>query len=1067
MNTQTTFCLLIGFMLCSCNHKYEGVKYSETPPYDWENPSIFEMHKEDPVATFVHATTQEEALKQNWRESSRYRSLNGVWKFHLARNFKERPYYFFKDDYDISDWEEAPVPSNWQLQGTFDPPIYVNASYPFSPQPPFVPLEYNPVGSYKRTFFIPSEWKSQKVFIHFGAVSSAMYVWINGQQIGYSQGSKTPAVFNISKYIKSGRNFVSVQIFRWSDGSYLEDQDFWRLSGMTRDVYLYTTPFVALYDLWANARLFNNYQDGALDLDIKVRNSHLYQDGKTPYRLAVSLLDPKGKSLYKEEKNIPLSSSITSVNFQHTFPNIKAWSAEAPNLYTLLISLYDKQGKSLDHTARQIGFRTVEIKNKLLCVNGVPVTVKGVNLHEHNGITGHVQNKKMMMKDVELMKQFNINTVRTSHYPQPPEWYELCDKYGLYVIDEANIESHGMGYGENSLAKDPEWKAAHLSRTKRMVERDKNHPSIILWSLGNEAGDGINFEATSAWIKSRDTSRPVHYERAGQMPHTDIVCPMYARIHQLEEYANDKKSYRPYILCEYAHAMGNSVGNLQDYWDMIEKYDILQGGCIWDWVDQGLRKTDSTGTSYWAYGGDFGTPVPTEGKFSDGNFCINGLVDPDRTAKPALQEVKKVYQYIGFEPVNSAQKKVRIINKYDFTDLSSFEIRWEVKAQGEVIDQGVLEDFSLAPKEERVVTIAYEIKKEIGGAEYFLNFTVLAKEPYSLIPAGYEVAMEQIALPDYFPEKKKPKLFKSIRTQKEEGKITFSGEGFEYVFDTKAGVLISLKCENEELLKRGLVPNFWRAPIDNDYGNGHDIRCRVWRKIGDRRVLKKHSVRQNKSDQIAVSLSFHFDLPDEEGTPLATLNSTYTVTGDGELRVQNQFQILQTPEPLPYIPLIGMNMQLRREYDNMKWLGRGPHENYIDRKTSAKVDLYSGKVAEQYWAYIRPQENGNKTDVRWASFTNDQGKGILIKASPLFEMSAHHNVMEDFESSAHRTAAGQEVKNRHTKDVKPRDLVSININHKQMGVGGDDSWGAQTHDEYKLLEKSYTYSFSIFPMGKE
>ncbi|TKG94918.1 DUF4981 domain-containing protein [Puteibacter caeruleilacunae] len=1034
----------------SCKSKYENVPFEENNPPEWEDQSVYEINKEKPHAHFVPFESEAKAVANDKNASAYYKSLNGKWKFNLVKKPTDRPYYFFKADYDDADWDMIDVPANWECKG-YDIPIYTNVDYPHEKTPPTIQDHYNPVGSYRTYFEIPEGWDNKEVILHFGAVSSAMYVWVNEQKVGYSEGSKTPAEFNITKYLKSGKNLLAVEVYRWCDGSYLEDQDFWRLSGITRDVALVGRNKVHVFDFWAKAGLTDDYKDGQFDLDITLRNLGA---AKEKYTVSAKLMDGN-KSVFEYSKEIESTDKEIKLNQTATVANPRKWTAETPNLYQLIITLKDAKGNIVEAEGTQVGFRKVEIKNGQLCVNGTPIYIKGVNLHEHHQLNGHVMDEETMMKDIRVMKQFNVNTVRTSHYPQPERWYELCNKHGLYLIDEANIESHGMHYGKESLAKDESWLGAHMIRTQRMVERDKNHPSVIIWSLGNEAGDGINFEKTSAWIKSRDLSRPVHYERAEQKPHTDIVCPMYMRISNMIKYAENHND-RPLIQCEYAHAMGNSVGNLQDYWDVIEKYDVLQGGSIWDWVDQGLVFENEKGEKYWTYGGDYGPKdVP-----SDGNFCINGLVDPDRTPHPSLWEVKKVYQYVGFKAVNVQKGIFEIKNKYDFLNLNEFDFAWVIEADGKKVAEGKIPALDIAAHQTKKVTINYSVKPE-AGKEYFLTISAYQKKGNDIIPAHHELAFGQFKL----PVKKAAAVAKTsgeLKMSKEGDNTVVKGNGFAVTFNNKQGVISSLVKDGKELLneQKGLEPNFWRAPIDNDYGNGFDKRCKVWRKAGAERKVKQVKTAQVGKQQ--VNVVFTFSIPDLEGKEIASYKTTYKVNAGGNILVNNSMNI--TGKKLPELPRMGMNLQLAREFDNMKWYGRGPQETYWDRKTGARVGLYGGKVKDQYWAYVRPQENGNKTDVRWASFTNDKGIGILAIADNTLSVSAHHNIMEDFESPARtdgRQVEGVEVVNRHTNDVKERALTSVNIDYKQMGVGGDTSWGAHTHDEYKLLGKKYSYSFII------
>ena len=1040
------------FATSSCKSKYENVSFEEKTPHDWENPAISEINREAPRAYFIPYATAEQAMQTDIWKSPFIQTLNGTWEFKLSHTPYVRPFYFFKDDYDTEDWTTIQVPGNWEMQG-FDVPIYVNVQYPHEATPPTIQKHYNPVGSYKRSFTIPENWKGQDIILHFGAVSSAMYVWVNEQMVGYSEDSKTPAEFNITKFLKKGNNSLAVEVFRWSDGSYLEDQDFWRMSGMTRDVFLMARNPQHIRDYRVSSPLVNNYQDGDFKLDIEVVNSAQTAPSVT---LEAVLMDGETKVAEINQK-IQTGTQPVSVSNSIMIPAAKPWTAENPNLYQLLITLKDESGKIIEVLRQDVGFRTVEIKDTQLLVNGVAIYLKGVNIHEHNDITGHYQDEATMLKDILLMKSHNINAVRTSHYPQPERWYELCNQYGIFLVDEANVESHGMGYGEKSLAKDPVWKDAHLFRTRNMFERDKNQPSVIIWSLGNEAGNGVNFEATYAYLKSVDASRPVQYERAGNGANTDIMCPMYARMKNMEDYAKNKPA-KPYIQCEYAHAMGNSVGNLQDYWDLIEKYPSLQGGFIWDWVDQGILTKDSAGNEFWAYGGDLGGDTLA----TDGNFCNNGIINPDRTIKPTLIEVGKVYQHIGFKAVNLNNGEIEIKNKYSFTNLSEFTFTWEVVADGQVLKSGEITDLDLAPNTSKKVQLDVKVDAQ-PATEYFLNISAKLKTAKGILTAGTKLAYEQFQLP--FLKKTVPASMKSLpaATSKEEGNMfVVEGTGFKINFSKDDATLKSYQVDGKEMLLAGPVPNFWRAPIDNDFGNGLDIRSRVWRKAGEKKTVKSATAKQVGNE---VVVNFNFDLNNDKNQVIANYNSIYTVLGNGEVIVNNSFKMMI--DSLPEIIRFGVNLVMPREFDQMSWLGRGPHESYQDRYTSALVGLYSGPVADQYFAYIRPQENGNKTDVRWMSISNKDGLGLQFIGLPLLSVSAHHQIMEDVESPARtdgRVKEGEKMVRRHTTDVVPRDLTSINIDYKQMGVGGDDSWGAWTHDQYRLKDKAYNYSFRICPL---
>ncbi len=1038
--------LLLAFS-CTQYTNYADVEWDEkeTPP--WEDPKVNEINREMPHAHFIPYENLQQARTEDKWQSPNIQSLNGMWKFHLAQNPSQRPYWFFKNDYDTRDWDEIKVPSNWELEG-YDYPIYTNITYPHGKTPPLITSEHNPVGSYKRTFTLPSSWKGKKVILHFGAASSMLNVWVNEQFAGYSEDSKTPAEFNITEYLEPGENTLAVEIFRWCDGSYLEDQDFWRISGMTRDVYLVARDQQHIKDFRVISGLDETYTNGIFSLGVDVVN----QGENAGSAVLEAVLYDQGNKVADFSRK--LEQGEQNVHFESELPEVKKWSAEYPNLYELVVTLRNNEN-TVEVIRQEVGFRTVEIKDANLLVNGQYVYLKGANLHEHHDVNGHVVDKETMLKDIFTMKSHNLNAVRTSHYPQPELWYELCNKYGLYVVDEANIESHGMGYGAESLAKDENWKEAHLFRTRNMYERDKNQPSVIIWSLGNEAGNGVNFMATYNFLKSVDQTRPVQYEQAHGGENTDITVPMYMRIEGMEKYAQGNPT-KPLIQCEYAHAMGNSVGNLQDYWDVIEKYEALQGGFIWDWVDQGLLTKNENGEEFWAYGGDFGPEdVP-----SDGNFCLNGLVNPDRGVKPHLMEVKKVYQHIGFEPSDLNKGLINIKNKYAFRNLSDFSFTWEITGNGDVIKTGRFNNVQAVPGESVQVNYDPKINAE-AGVEYFLTVKASLNNQDGLIEAGTELAAEQFKLPTFAPAKKMNLAnLPPVSVDESNNSILVKGEGFAITFDKASGVISSYKNGDTELLEQGPVPNFWRAPIDNDFGNNLPIRSRIWREAGKNRKVANVSV--NRKANNLTEVVYLFDLVDENQEKIADYKSTYAIYGSGDVIVNNHFKM--SKDELPEIVRMGMNMIMPRQYDQMVWLGRGPYESYQDRKTSAFVNAYKGSVADQYWAYLRPQENGNKTDVRWMTITDTNGNGLYFEGMPLLEVSAHHNLQEDFESMGRtdgRQREGEVVINRHTTDVKPRDLTSVNVDYKQMGVGGDNSWGARTHDQYRLTDKEYSYSFRM------
>jgi beta-galactosidase len=1025
-----------------------------------EDPQITGVNNLPPHVWFIPFPDSKSLAGKEPLESPFCKLLNGNWKFFWAKNPGERPVDFYKQDFDVSTWKEIPVPSDWQMQG-YDIPVYSNIPYPFvaepeisaekieypkvsKPLPPYIPKQYNPVGSYKHNFTIPAEWKGKRVVLHFGGVNSAAYYWLNGVKLGYSEDSKTPVEFDITDKVEMGDNTLAVEVYRWSDGSYLEDQDFFRLSGIERDVYLYATPRVHVFDYFVQTDLINNYTDGVVEVTTDVRNCFpQYQSGD--YNLEMKVTDLDGKTIVSEKCKISinLKESVQAI-FRKEIPAPAQWTAEKPNLYQLILLLKDKSGKEIEAIGSKIGFREVEIISGQLCINGKPVYLKGVNRHEHDEVTGHVISEESMLKDIALLKQFNLNAVRTCHYPDHPRWYELCDEYGIYLIDEANIESHGMGYDLNkTLGNNPAWLEAHMDRTVRMVERDKNHPSIIVWSLGNEAGNGSNFYATYDWIKKRDKTRPVQYERAELDKNTDIFCPMYMRAWQMESYAK-KYTDRPLIQCEYAHAMGNSVGDFQDYWDVIERYPVLQGGFIWDWVDQGFSQFDGKGNKYWAYGGDFGP----EDIISDKNFCANGLVSPDRRPHPALYEVKKVYQNIKFRSIDMDAGKIEIKNGFIFTDLDQYDFEYIIEENGVEVKSGKLPGVSVQPGQTAMVTINYYDIPVKPHCEYYVTIRALQRTAGFMIPAGHVLAYEQFGLPLQSKiSEKKPDL-SPLTLFREKTGIKLSGDGFTIAFDS-TGRLSSYKWGDKEFLQAALRPNFWRAPTDNDFGNGMQSRCKVWKEAAENMKLISMDIRQIAPETVEITALY--DIPTVSGT----WESDYLIFGDGHIAVKSFFT---TPDKkLPEIPRIGMRMRLSPDLCNMTYFGRGPWENSIDRNTSALLSRYSGKVGDQYTLYVRPQENNYHTDVRWFTLTDDAGNGLMVAGKPTICTSALHSAIEDFDD-------GEKKHQRHITDVVQRDFIEWCIDFKQMGVGGDDSWGAKPLDKYMLYPGEYKYEFDIFPV---
>ena len=1026
---------------------------SQTGPEDWENPAVVHAGTEAPRVTFVPYPDPASALRLGPKESPRYLSLNGPWRFHWSPMPADRPLDFWKPSADVSGWKETPVPSNWTSQG-YDIPIYVNSSYEFArnPKPPFVPHDHNPVGSYRRTFTVPADWAGMNVYLHFGAVKSFFYVWVNGEKLGFSKDSKTPAEWNITKHLKPGENVLAAEVYRWSDGSYLECQDFWRLAGIERDVYLYAAPKIRIRDYVVKAGLDAGYRNGRLEVTVELAGDALA--GPRPASVSMTLLDASGKKAMGANRPAASANGPAVVRFEATLSNVARWSAETPSLYRLVLELKDPDGKTLEAVTSRIGFRTSEVKNGQLLVNGAAVLLKGVNRHEHDPYSAHVISEDSMRRDIELMKQSNINAVRTCHYPDDPRWYELCDEYGLYLVDEANIESHGMGYGPKSLAKDPAWGPAHLDRVIRMAERDKNHPSVIIWSLGNEAGDGVNFEEAYAWLKKRDPSRPVQYERAEFKAHTDIFCPMYDSIESMVKYASVKQT-RPLIQCEYAHSMGNSTGNLQDYWDAIESHDQLQGAFIWDWVDQGFAAKNGKGESYWTFGGDYGpADVP-----SDQNFCCNGLVAPDRTPHPALFEVKKVYQYVKFVASDLAAGRIELRNRYDFIGLDRFDLTWDLTADGQVVASGTVAKPAVAPHGSMVVQIPLPRSAPAPEKEAFLNVSLRAREASPGIPKGHVVAAEQLPFParGAAPEAAEDglirmKVLKSLDLPLtlENGSrfVRVTGLGITVRFDRLTGDLDSFVCGGHELIASGIEPNFWRAPTDNDFGNQMPRRLAVWRQASRYRDLLTIEGRETGHGRVTVTVVYGL------AGGQATQTLKYMVKSDGEIAIRSALA-LKPGAKLPEIPRVGVKMALPGGFDKVQWYGRGPFENYWDRKTAAFVGLYEMTAAEPV-PYVSPQEYGNRTDTRWVAIRDAEGRGLLISGDPVLEFSAHPFWPEDLTQESRGS--------KHPPDIQRRDLVCLTLDHAQMGVGGDDSWGARVHPQYTLPAKDYSFTLTFRPL---
>ncbi|CAM2066470.1 Beta-galactosidase [Sulfidibacter corallicola] len=999
---------------------------------DWENPEVVERNKLPPHASFAPWPDLDTALKGG--ENPNRLLLNGQWKFHWVRKPADRPLDFYRTDFDDAAWARIAVPGCWEFLG-YGTPWYLDEAYPFPPNPPHIPHDYNPVGSYRHRFQVPESWRGKRVTIEFGAVESAFYLWVNGVKVGYSQGSRLPAEFDITEHLVPGENLLAVEVYRWSDGSYLECQDFWRISGIKRDVVLVAREAMWIEDFEARAALVNDYREGHLNLTVHVGGSI-----SAPYRVRATVLDAANRArLWRDE----VETNHSEVTWRQSFEGIAGWSAETPNLYRLTIELLDAKGAVIEALVHDIGFRTVEIEGGRLLVNGKAITLRGVNRHEHDPVMAQVVDEASMIRDIQLMKRLNVNAVRTSHYPNDPRWYRLCDRYGLYVVDEANIESHGMGYDPDvTLANKPLWEKAHMQRTVRMVERDKNHPSIIVWSLGNEAGDGVNFQATSKWVRHRDPSRPVAYEQARLKPHTQIVFPMYARDYMMAAYAREHDD-RPYILCEYAHTMGNSGGNLRDYWDLIEAHGVLQGGFVWDWVDQSIRKTDDKGRVYYAYGGDF----EPKGQRNDGNFCVNGLVASDRSLHPHALEVKKVYQPVGIAR-GAARGELNLTNRYDFLDLSHLAGQFQVLRDGSVVHRGQFDPGSLEAGRRGAVRLELPPITAREVEELLLDVQLVTKRAAEMVPAGHVVARDQFPLA--------PTRLQPSPKRKDPAKLAIREVAGGHVVEAGAvtvrfreGLPESLEVEGKSLLVRSPFGEFWRPPTDNDYGADFPRMNGTWRDAGSQVEV----TRVRRADKAG-----NFILVREERLPrgLGTMTWSTTLYGDGTLLVDLKF--VPGGDDLPEMARFGTTWRLAADFDRVGWYGRGPHESYIDRERSAFLGRYDAAVRDQPHPYVRPQETGNHTDVTWMAVHDGKGTGLLAVGLPRLEAAALPYTVADLDEGDRKTF-------RHSVDLQPRPFTSLHLDYRQMGVGGDNSWGATPHLAFALWPRPMRYRYLLRPYG--
>ena len=1077
-------------------------------PY-WKDIQTVSVNREAPRSAFMTYADREQAATMKYEQSPYYQLLNGTWKFYYVDSYKQLPEDITSTT-SLDGWKDIQVPGNWEVQG-FGTAIYTNHGYEFqprNPQPPALP-EQNPVGVYRREITVPADWDGRDIYLHIAGAKSGCYVYVNGKEVGYNEDSKNPAEYLINDYLQPGKNVLTLKIFRWSTGSYLECQDFWRMSGIERDVFLYSQPKASVNDFRITSTLDDTYKNGIFRLAIDLKN---HQTNTANLAVSYTLVDKDGKTVSESEQTVSVpSDKLSTVNFQQQLPDVQTWTSEAPNLYKLFMTVKEN-GKVTEVIPYHVGFRRIEIKEidqkagngknyVVLLVNGQPIKLRGVNIHEHNPETGHYVPEELMRKDFELMKRHNINTVRLCHYPQDRRFYELCDEYGLYVYDEANIESHGMYYDlrkGGTLGNNPEWLKPHMYRTINMFERNKNYPSVTFWSLGNEAGNGYNFYQTYLWVKEADKdimNRPVNYERAQWEWNSDMYVPQYPSAGWLEQ-IGQRGSDRPVAPSEYAHAMGNSTGSLWDQWKAIYKYPTLQGGYIWDWVDQGILTHDENGRPFWAYGGDFGTNMP-----SDGNFCCNGIVSPDRTLHPAMNEVKYAHQYVGFEPVDLSKGIFKVQNRYYFTNLKKYMITYQVKANDKVIRNGKV-SLDIAPQESQELTVNVNGLEPKVGTEYFVNFSVTTVEPEPLVPIGYELAHEQFRLPIEPVARTFATDGPALKCSTDGNLLKVSSSRLNFVFDKESGIVTSYKVKGTEYFDKGfgIQPNFWRAPNDNDYGSQEPKRLQIWKQSSkDFRVVEatldmdgKDAVlkatyllaagnlyiatyRIHPSGVVKADYTFTSTEMEANKTELseATLMATFT-PGNDALRKESSKLV---------VPRIGIRFRLPVHMNQVTYFGRGPEENYIDRNNGTLVGLYKNTADNMYFPYVRPQENGHHTDTRWLSL-GKKGKGLTIYADNTIGFNALRNSVEDFdgEEATHRdyqwnnrdaeelkhdVATAKNIKPRqtHINDITPRDFVEVCVDMKQMGVGGYDSWGAIPDPQYLLpANKEYQWGFTIVPM---
>ena len=1006
---------------------------------EWQDPEINAVNRAPMHANYFAYESTEAAIKGIKEKSSNFMTLNGTWKFNWVPNADARPTDFWQPEFNDKGWNAMPVPGVWELNG-FGDPIYVNVGYAWREQfrnnPPQVPTVNNHVGSYRREITVPAHWKGKEIIAHFGSVTSNMYLWVNGKYVGYSEDSKMEAEFNLTPYLKPGqKNLIAFQVFRWCDGTYLEDQDFFRYSGVGRDCYLYARSKKQIADIRITPDLDAQYQNGSLAINLTTKGRG---------EVELELFDANNQPVVTKSLN---ASGNISTTMEVASPN--KWTAETPYLYTLRATL--KEGnKVLEVIPVKVGFRKVELKNAQILVNGQPILIKGANRHEMDPDGGYVVSRERMIQDIQMMKMFNLNAVRTYHYPDNNLWYELCDQYGLYVVAEANIESHGMGYGKNTLAKREDYKKAHLERNQRNVQRCFNHPSVIIWSLGNEAGYGPNFEAAYDWVKAEDPSRAVQYEQAGTKGKTDIYCPMYAGYQWCENYSKDNKYQKPLIQCEYAHAMGNSQGGFKEYWDLVRKYPKFQGGFIWDFVDQSVRWPGKNGKMIYAYGGDF-----NRFDASDINFCNNGLISPDRVPNPHAYEVRHFYQNIWTTPANLKNGEINIFNEYFFRDLSAYYLEWEMLKDGKSVRCGRIDNLNVQPQQTAKVKL--NLGETDTEAEWLLNISYKLKNNEDLLPAGYTVAKEQLTLNPY----KAPSMqlgncelsnTETVAPEVQDNDrhyLIIGNDAFRIEFNRSNGYLTKYQIKGLDMIKEGAIlkPNFWRAPTDNDFGAHIHRKYVAWK---NPEIRLKSLKQRTENKQVIVETAY--EMPGVS----AKLNLTYVINNEGAIKV-TQKMTTDKKAKVSNMFRFGMQMQMPRSFETIEYYGRGPIENYIDRNHCTDLGIYRQSVTEQFYSYIRPQENGTRTDIRWWRMINKAGNGIEVVAASPFSASALHYTIESLDE-------GWSKQQGHSPEVEEADLTNLCIDKIQAGLGCVNSWGSIALPEYQVPYQDYEFTFILSPI---